>query len=111
MSARTVSLSVMWDRVCSSRRECCSKTERMKRLRLLLIHVAGRMNLNNCVMGLRLCTDAAALKRMQKVREVFDLATQATPSKALGGRGGQVMVAQGVWKPYYRMRRWRSVSG
>jgi len=61
---------------------------RMKRLRLLLIHVAGRMNRNNCVMGLRLCNDAAALKRMQRVWAVFNLATQATASKPLGRRGG-----------------------
>ena len=31
------------------------RTARMKRFRLLVIHVAGRMNRNNCVMGLRLC--------------------------------------------------------
>jgi len=64
------------------------RTARMKRLRLLLIHVAGRMNRNNCVMGLRLCNNAAALKRMQKVWAVFKLATQATASKPVGRRGG-----------------------
>jgi hypothetical protein len=64
------------------------RTARMKRFRLLLIHVAGRMNRNNCVMGLRLCHDAAALKRMQRVWQVFELPTQATSAKALGRRGG-----------------------
>jgi len=64
------------------------RTARLKRFRLLLIHVAGRMNRNNCVMGLRLCHDTAALKRMQKVWEVFLLPTQATSAKALGRRGG-----------------------
>ena len=64
------------------------RTARMKRFRLLLIHVAGRMNRNNCVMGLRLCHDAKALKRMQKVWKVFELPTHATAAKALGGRGG-----------------------
>lgn len=64
------------------------RTARMKKLRLLLIHVAGRMNRNNCVMGLRLCNNAAALKRMQKVWKVFALPTQATSAKALGRRGG-----------------------
>jgi hypothetical protein len=63
------------------------RTARLKRFRLLLIHVAGRMNRNNCVMGLRLCTDAQALKRMQKVWKVFELPTQATSAKALGRRG------------------------
>jgi len=64
------------------------RTARMKRLRLLLIHVAGRMNRNNCVMGLRVCNNAAALKRMQAVWRVFALPTQATSAKALGRRGG-----------------------
>jgi Transposase DDE domain group 1 len=68
--------------------EAEERTARMKRFRLLLIHVAGRMNRNNCVMGLRLCHDAAALKRMQKVWKVFELPTQATSAKALGRRGG-----------------------
>jgi hypothetical protein len=48
------------------------RTARMKRFRLLLIHVAGRMNRNNCVMGLRLCHNRPAMARMQKVWEVFD---------------------------------------
>src|SRR6266403_4310221 len=64
------------------------RNARMKRFRLLLIHVAGRMNRNNCVMGLRLCHDHQALKRMQKVWEVFELPTHATSVKALGRRGG-----------------------
>lgn len=64
------------------------RSARMKRFRLLLIHIAGRMNRNNCVMGLRVCNNAEALKRMQQVWKVFELATQATSAKALGGRGG-----------------------
>ena len=64
------------------------RTARMKRFRLLLIHVAGRMNRNNCVMGLRLCNNAEALKRMQRVWKMFELPTQATNAKALGRRGG-----------------------
>jgi hypothetical protein len=64
------------------------RTARMKRFRLLLIHVAGRMNRNNCVMGLRQCHDAAALQRTQRVWQVFELPTQATAAKALGRRGG-----------------------
>jgi hypothetical protein len=64
------------------------RTARMKRFRLLLIHVAGRMNRNNCVMGLRVCNNTAALKRMQTVWRVFELPTQATSAKAVGKRGG-----------------------
>ncbi len=63
------------------------QTARMKRFRLLLIHVAGRMNRNNCVMGLRVCSQAA-LQRLLRVWEVFELPTQATSAKALGRLGG-----------------------
>lgn len=64
------------------------RSARLKRFRLLLIHVAGRMNRNNCVMGLRLCSNTAALERMQRVWKVFELPTQATSAKALGRPGG-----------------------
>jgi hypothetical protein len=64
------------------------RTARLKKFRLLLIQVAGRMNRNNCVMGLRLCNNAEALQRMQRVWKVFELPTQATSAKALGRRGG-----------------------
>ncbi len=59
--------------------------DEMKRFRLLLTHVAGRMNRNNRVRGLRVCNNGAALKRMQRVWHVFKLPTQATSAKALGG--------------------------
>jgi hypothetical protein len=64
------------------------RTARLKRFRLLLIHVAGRMNRNNCVMGLRLCHNTAALRRMQRVWKIFALPTQATSAKPLGRRSG-----------------------
>jgi hypothetical protein len=64
------------------------RSARLKRFRLLLIHVAGRMNRNNCVMGLRVCNNMPALQRMQAVWRVFELPTQATSAKALGRRGG-----------------------
>ena len=64
------------------------RTARMKKFRLLVIHLAGRMNRNNCVMGLRLCQDAAGLKRLQAIWKVFALPTQATAATPLGGRGG-----------------------
>lgn len=56
------------------------RTARFKRYRLLLVHVAGRMNRNNCVMGLRLCASPATIARMLKVWRVFDLPTHATAS-------------------------------
>jgi DDE family transposase len=64
------------------------RTVRLKKFRLLLIHLAGRMNRNNCVMGLRLCAGIKAIKRMQRVWEVFALPTQPTSAQARGGRGG-----------------------
>lgn len=60
------------------------RTVRFKKYRLLLVHLAGRMNRNNCVMGLRLCASVQAIKRMQKVWEAFPLKTHATAAKALG---------------------------
>ncbi len=63
------------------------RTVRFKKYRLLLVHLAGRMNRNNCVMGLRLCAPQEAIRRMQRVWEFFPLATQATASKALGRPG------------------------
>lgn len=60
------------------------RTVRFKKYRLLLVHLAGRMNRNNCVMGLRLCAPLDAIKRMLKVWEVFDLTTHATSTQALG---------------------------
>jgi hypothetical protein len=57
---------------------------RLKRFRLLVIHLAGRMNRNNCVMGLRLCKKPAAIKRLQKIWQVFELPTQATAARPLG---------------------------
>jgi hypothetical protein len=68
--------------------EAEQRSARLKRFRLLLVHVAGRMNRNNCVMGLRVCNNNEALKRMQRVWKVFELPTQATNTQALGRRGG-----------------------
>jgi hypothetical protein len=85
-------LSLLTYNILSAMKGLCleepERTARMKRFRLLLIDVAGRMNRNDCVMGLRLCGNTEALKRMQRVWKVFQLPTQATAAKALGGRGG-----------------------
>jgi hypothetical protein len=62
------------------------RTARFKRYRLLLVHLAGRMNRNNCVMGLRLCASPDAIRRMQKVWSVFALPTHATASHPFGRR-------------------------
>jgi hypothetical protein len=63
------------------------RNARLKKFRLLLIDVMGRMNRNNCVMGLRMQASVETIGRMQRVWKIFELATQATASVALG-RGG-----------------------
>jgi hypothetical protein len=60
------------------------RTVRFKKYRLLLVHLSGRMNRNNCTMGLRLCASPDAIQRMQNVWNIFVLSTQATSAKALG---------------------------
>ena len=54
------------------------RTARFKKHRLLLVHVAGRMNRNNCVMRLRLCASEQTIARLSAVWKVFDLPTQAS---------------------------------
>jgi hypothetical protein len=51
---------------------------RWKKLRLLIIHLSGRLNRNACVLRLRLCASREAIARVQKVWEVFALPTQAS---------------------------------
>jgi len=63
------------------------RNARLKKFRLLLIHVMGRMNRNNCVMGLRMQASVETIRRMQQVWEIFKLPTHATAARALG-RGG-----------------------
>lgn len=51
---------------------------RWKKLRLLIIHLSGRLNRNACVLRVRFCASPEAIARIQKVWEVFDLPTQAS---------------------------------
>ena len=60
-------------------------TARFKKYRLLLVHVAGRMNRNNCMMQLRLCASEQTIAGLSAVWKVFDLPTQA--SRTQPGRG------------------------
>ena len=94
VNAAWFKLSLLTYNLASATRGLCfsveERTVRMKKFRLLLIHLAGRMNRNNCVMGLRLCASVEAIARMQKVWAVFELPTQATAAVALGrGKGGR----------------------
>ena len=59
------------------------RTARLKKFRLLIIHLAGRLSRNGCVLRLRFCATAEAIQRIAKVWEVFTLPTQATRLKSL----------------------------
>jgi hypothetical protein len=92
VNAAWFKLSLLTYNLASATRGLCfsveERTGRMKKFRLLLIHLAGRMNRNNCVMGLRLCASGEAIARMLKVWAVFELPTHATAPVALGrGKG------------------------
>ncbi len=54
------------------------RTARFKKYRLLLVHLAGRMNRFRCKLNLRFCASKEAIARVQKVWEIFALPTQAT---------------------------------
>ena len=71
-------------RLCLSPQE---RTARFKKYRLLMVHVAGRMNRDNCVMGLRFCAAPQTIARMSAVWEVFWLTTQATSVRPLARAG------------------------
>jgi hypothetical protein len=51
---------------------------RLKKFRLLVVNLAGRMSRFRCVLRLRFCAPVEAIKRVQRIWEVFDLPTQAT---------------------------------
>jgi len=54
------------------------RSARFKKYRLLLVHLAGRMSRFQCKLRLRFCASVEAIKRVQRVWEVFALPTQAT---------------------------------
>ena len=54
------------------------RTARMKRYRLLLVDLPGRMSRFQCNLRLRFCASVEAIQRVQRVWEVFALPTQAT---------------------------------
>jgi hypothetical protein len=63
---------------------CLDEDERLarwKKLRLLIVHLSGRLNRNNCVLRMRFCASMEAIQRLQKVWEVFELPTQASRIK------------------------------
>ena len=91
VNAAWFKIALLTYNITSAIKRMCFEPERrnvrLKKFRLLLVHIVGRMNRNNCVMGLRLRADRATIRRMEKVWEIFQLPTHATASKALG-KGG-----------------------
>lgn len=59
------------------------RTARLKRFRLLVVHLAGRLNRNGCILRLRFCASPEAIARIEKIWKVFDLPTQATSLKPI----------------------------
>lgn len=54
------------------------RTVRLKKFRLLVIHLAGRMSRFQCTLRLRFCASKEAIERVLSVWKMFDLPTQAT---------------------------------
>jgi hypothetical protein len=59
------------------------RTARLKKFRLLVVHLAGRLNRNACVLRLRFCASEEAIGRIEKIWKIFSLPTQATCLKPL----------------------------
>lgn len=57
------------------------RTVRMKKFRLLVINLSGRMSRFQCTLRLRFCAPLEAIQRVLKIWEVFELPTQATAFK------------------------------
>jgi hypothetical protein len=91
-NAAWLKVALLTYNVVSAIRQMCFEPElrrvRLKKFRLLLIHLMGRMNRNNCVMGLRVCGGQEVVSRLQEVWKIFELPTQATAFKPLGKGGG-----------------------
>jgi len=91
VNAAWFKLSLMSYNIASAIKGLClnaeERTSRFKRYRLLMVHVAGRMNRNNCIMGLRLCASPETIARIHAVWEVFQLPTQPTAAYPLARAG------------------------
>jgi hypothetical protein len=91
-NAAWLKVALLTYNIVSAIRQLCFEPDlrrvRLKKFRLLLIHLMGRMNRNNCVMGLRVCGGKEVVSRLQEVWKRFELPTQATAFKPLGKGGG-----------------------
>jgi hypothetical protein len=75
-------LSLIAYNIVSATRRLCFRAEdrsvRLKKFRLLVINLAGRMSRFQCTLRLRFCAEKEAIERVMKIWEVFALPTQAT---------------------------------
>lgn len=75
-------LSLIAYNIVSATRRLCFRAEdrsvRLKKFRLLVINLAGRMSRFQCTLRLRFCAGKEAIERVMKIWEVFALPTQAT---------------------------------
>lgn len=75
-------LALMAYNIVSAMRRLCLEPEerslRLKKFRLLVLNVAGRMSRFQCTLRLRLCAPKVVIARLMKIWEVFELPTQAT---------------------------------
>lgn len=82
VNAAWFKLALLTYNIASAIKGLCLSTEertaRFKKYRLLLVHLAGRMNRFRCKLNLRFCASKEAIARVQKVWEIFALPTQAT---------------------------------
>jgi hypothetical protein len=82
VNAAWFKLALLTYNIASAIKGLCFSTEertaRFKKYRLLLVHLAGRMNRFRCKLNLRFCASKEAIARVQKVWEIFALPTQAT---------------------------------
>lgn len=75
---------IAYNIVSATRRLCFGAKDRhvrLKKFRLLVINLAGRMSRFQCTLRLRFCAGKEAIERVLKIWEVFVLPTQATAFK------------------------------
>ena len=91
VNAAWLKLSLLAYNIASAIKGLClppeERTARFKRYRLLLVHVPGRMNRNDCVMRLRLCASPQTIERIATVWQTFWLPTQASATQPLARAG------------------------
>jgi len=63
------------------------RTARFKKVRLLTVHLGGRMSRFQCKLRLRFCAAKEAIQRIERIWHVFALPTQATAPTRHGLRG------------------------